>query len=157
MAATRISASRCIIEVPLGTIRTLDRIGALPRLPQEITNAQVSPHRREPTPDDMICLRWLLVIEGKDTGWESAFQIPRVVGVGAFWNRYDFHSGTDASEIIHLAGSRRAIRELVVRICEIAKADGRHVFGSIGGANIELRRMLRKLGHCATRVTFEAI
>ena len=131
-----------ILRVPALHVCALAAEGVLPCLPPEVEATMG--HERAPTLNEISMLSWLVYGDPM-----------RPSGIASYRNTYDFPSGSDAREIIHVAGSPRAIVALTKHIVEHARKKGLRVFGSIGFGNKSMMALLSHLGYSRTRVVFE--
>jgi hypothetical protein len=136
------ATDRRVQRVPALHICTLAAEGILPSLPAEVEAAMG--HERTPTLNEISMLSWLVYGDPM-----------RPLGVAAYRGVYDFPRCADAREIIHVAGSPRAIVALTRHIVEHARKKNLRVFGSIGMENRPMMALLSGLGYVRTRIVFE--
>lgn len=138
-------ALRQILPSTAAAICWLHAEGSLPCLPGSLAWVGLAPHFRRPSLTEMECEQWHL-----------CWQFGRPIGVLATLDRYDYPSASDVSELIHVAGTRRAVIDLVRFAAENARARHRRIVGSVANGNETMRAVLLKLGARETRVVFEA-
>lgn len=150
---TASQASRIVIEqVPAMMVALLEQAGDLPPVPEAFAVDRGLFGFREPSLDDGNRLAWLVAWHGPRTEG-FAFRAPS--GVLGYEDLYDFHTASDVRVVSYLAGSPRAVIELVRSIQRMARADGRRLMGSIDLSNEPLAAVLWKMGFTRTRVVYE--
>lgn len=95
------TSPRTIQSVPALYVSELFRLGKLPSVPQDTITASRVPESRDPTLAEFAALVWIIV---------GPVHTP--CGVASFRDVFDHQTSSDVREIIHLAGSRRAVYEL---------------------------------------------
>lgn len=150
MPAVTMSARRIEVLPPLlvSLLHDAGKLPAVPRLPDRSAFGF-----REPTFADMRVLSWAAQWEGHRVD-EMGFR--KVAGIAAFRDGYDFHTASDVREIVYLAGSPRAVVELVRWIRDRAMAENRRTIGSLDLSNMGLRKALGRIGSHETRIVVEA-
>jgi len=135
------TASRRIVQrVPALHVLALLAEGRLPRLAPDVDSMGVTGPSRAATLSEVSALTWLL-----------CGPVASPYGVAATWDRFDFHTGTDVREIVHVAGSTRAVCALVTCIADQAKSEGKRAVGVIDVENVAMGNALGRLG--ATKAT----
>jgi hypothetical protein len=76
-------------------------------------------------------------------------------GLIAFRDCYDEHTASDVRLLTFIAGSARAVRDLLLWGREDARRFKRRLMGSIDCDNEKLERIVLKLGGVKTRFVFE--
>lgn len=140
---------RRIEPVPAALIALLEAAGKLPLLPD--CAKEDGTLGRHPLLSEVVALKWVLAWHGPAVD-EAGFRSP--VGVAAFRDVYDYPTGRDVREVVHLTGSRRAIVDLFRWMREDAKK--RPLIGSVSVGNDPMNRALEALDCYATRKVWEA-
>jgi hypothetical protein len=141
-----------IERVPPMMIALLEKSGDLPALPGAFAPNRELRGFRYPTLDEGAALTWLIAWHGPRT---DGFAFRKPSGVMGYQDCYDFHTASDVRAVAYLAGSRRAVVDLL-RYCQReSRAEGRRLVGTIDNHNQPLARTLTKLGAMATRLVFE--
>ena len=149
MVATR---SRTIQVVPALFIGLLEAAGKLPRLPSAIATLGIGGDQRQATLRECAALSWIVEMRG---GVLDEYGIGDVLGVGAYRDVYDYHTSSDVREIVHVAGTRRAIVNLIEYMRAGAHEQGRRVLGVVDAMNLPMQRLLLRLDGRVTRVVIE--
>lgn len=152
MTASQASHSTVVEQVPAMMVALLEQAGDLPPVPGAFAVDRGLFGFREPTLDDGSRLTWLLAWHGPRT---EGFAFRKPSGVLAFEDLYDFHTASDVRQVSYLAGSPRAVIELLRTIRRAARADGRRLMGAVDLHNGPLTSVLDKMGFARTRVVFE--
>jgi hypothetical protein len=140
---------RTIERVPALLVGLLNEVGKLPHVdPPEVLFG-----RRDPGIAEADAMTWLVMWEGHALD-EHGFR--RAVGVLAHRHTYDFHTASDVDEITYLAGTRRAVIELVRHVDAAAKFANRRLIGAIDVGNVAMASVLEALGYKRTRYVYEA-
>lgn len=140
MIASRVD--RRIRQVPCLHIAQLAAANLLPSLPNDVEAAMGM--KRMPTLNEASMLSWLLYGD-----------VEKPLGVAAYRGAYDFMTGSDAKEIVHIAGTQRAVVELMRHMVEHAQRKGLRVIGSVHLENRPMMALLSGLGYVRTRIVFE--
>jgi hypothetical protein len=143
---------RRIEKVPVLVIGLLEAAGKMPRLPQHVLDLEQQGNRRDPALSEAAALTWLLLWDGPTL--EGA-DVARPAGAAAYRDVFDYPSGSDVREMIHVCGSRRAVIELVRHMRDDARACGLRLIGSIDPGNVAMVHAMRRLDGIATRVIYE--
>lgn len=150
---TASQTSRTVVEhVPAMMVALLEQAGDLPPVPERFAVDRGLLGFREPSLDDGNRLGWLIAWHGPRT---EGFAFRKPAGILGYEDCYDFHSASDVRVVSYLAGSPRAVIELVRTIRRAARADGRRLIGSVDLPNEPLASVLDKMGFARTRVVFE--
>jgi hypothetical protein len=127
--------ARCVEEVPVMFIATLGAAGFHMELPEEIRALNpLSPGARPPTSAEAAEARYLVA-------WSCA----RPAAVGAFIDRYDYHSSLDVRRVIHVSGSTRGMLDLIRWMRADADCAGRKLIGEVDARNVSFQRFLRHI------------
>lgn len=143
---------RSIEKVPPLFIGLLEEAGKLPALPRHIEGLGRSAKARAATLEEVTALTWLVAWDGPKI---DARGFVKPVGVAAYRDTFDYHTASDVRELVHVAGSRRSVRDLVVCIRDDARAQKRRLVGCIDVENVEMAAVLQRLDGKMTRVMFE--
>lgn len=147
-----VTPARYVEAVPAVLVSILADEGKLPLVPES------GPMRfgfRRPGMAELCALRWLVAWEGWRFTEQGALRPAH--GVLGYEDRYDFRSSSDVRDICFLAGSRRAIADLLTRARVTAKEEGRRTIGSVRLDAVRLRRMLSRMGGEECRVVVEDV
>jgi len=151
MVATHV---RSIERVPVLLIGLLDAAGNLPLLPPHIDGLGRASRARAATLDEAASLTWLAAWDRPRIDAKGA-KIQKPVGIAAYRDVFDYHTGTDVREVVHIAGTRRAVYELMRTMRDQARIVGLRLIGSIAVENTAMAAVLKGLGGEMTRVVFE--
>ncbi len=145
-------ARREIERVPALLVGFLDAAGDLPRLPPSVEAMVQFGIRRDATLAESSALSWLIAWKGAR---RPGALYRQVSGVAAYRDCFDYPSGTDVREIVHIAGSRRATVDLLRWMVGDARAQERRAIGSIDKRNRAMGDVLFRMGHRTTRIVWE--
>jgi hypothetical protein len=148
VTASRVST---IERVPAMMIALLEQAGDLPHMPEAYA-VNVGPGFRKPCFEDGNALTWLLAWDGPRS---EGFANHKPSGVLGYEDRYDFHIASETRAVIYLAGTRRAVVDLLRTVKRESRDAGRRLIGAIDLHNQPLARVLQRLGATATRTVFE--
>lgn len=137
-----ISLQRRIQRVPALHVSQLFAAGTLPSAPPEIVAASRVPESRDPTLAEFAALTWLLC---------GPLDAP--CGVASYRDVFDHQTSSDVREIIHIAGSKRAVYELGMFL--IADALPRRCIGTFDCEN-PMIAFVKRLGASVKRVRWES-
>ena len=143
--------ARRIEKIPALLLCLLQDAGKLPAVPRT-PRADVLGYRTPGLPE-MMDLEW--VAEWDNRGRVDAQGFRPVNGIIGFRDGYDFHSASDVREICYLAGSRRAVVDLVGWIRASGHTESRRVIGSFDCDNTALAGVIEAMGGVRTRCVFE--
>lgn len=146
------TAAREVELVPPGFVCLLEQAGLLPHLPEEVVALKQAGTRRAPTLDDVAALSWLLEWDGPKL---EPGGFVRPAGVLAYRDGFDYPSGSDVREVVHVAGSRRAVINLLRYTLTESRACGRRLIGSVDSRNAPMIRVLTALSVSPTRTIWE--
>jgi hypothetical protein len=152
MMTTASSRESAIELVPAMMVALLQHQGDLPDLPAQYAVDPSVFGFRKPTLAEGAALTWLCCWPGPAT---EGFASRKPSGIAGYQDRYDFNSASDVRDLCYLAGSRRAVVELVRTIQRQARVEGRRLIGSTDCRNRELAALLVAMGATATRIIFE--
>lgn len=141
-----------IEKVPPMMIALLEKGGDLPTMPTAYEVNHDLRGFRHPTLQEGADLVWILAWHGPRT---EGFAFNKPCGVLGYQDCYDFHTASDVRAVAYLAGSRRAVVDLLRHCQRESRAAGRRLVGTIDVHNQPLARILNKLGATATRLVFE--
>jgi|SRR5208283_4933989 len=138
-AMNAVAVGRRIEAVSAAEVIALDAAGALPpQPPMEIP-------RRAPTRAEWEALSWLLALDG-----------PRVIGVAAYRDVYDYHVAADVREIIVVNGRARGCIELLRHMSDGAFALDRRLVGNVSIRNRPMQKLLGRVSRSMpSRLVFE--
>lgn len=149
VTASRVST---IEQVPARMIALLAQVGDLPAMPDAYAVQEGGRGFRMPLIEEGAALTWVLAWDGPRT---DGFASRKPSGVLGYEDRYDFHIASDVRAVCYLAGSRRAVVDLLRSVQRESRAAGRRLVGAIDLHNQPLARVLKALGATATRTVFE--
>ena len=127
--------THAVERVPALFVSQLFAQGVLPVVPADVVAAARVPERREMTIQEAADLTWIVA---------GPFHRPR--GVGAFRDVFDHHTSCDVREVIHVAGSKRGVVELLRYMDADARVHDRRCVGVVGAGNGDMARLLTRLG-----------
>ncbi len=136
---------RRISRVPALHVSELFRHGCLPSAPDDVLAAVYVPERREMTIQEASALTWLL-----------AGPVDRPRGVAGYRDVYDYQTSSDVREVTHIAGSKRAVVELVRFLIDDAREIGRRCVGVMDISNIKMEYLLQEMGCVTLRALWES-
>jgi hypothetical protein len=140
---------RSIEPVPALVIGALEKAGSLPLLPPALRREPV----RQATLDEITALTWLVAWEGP--ALDDVGQFGKAAGVAAFVDRYDPHTSGDVREIVHIAGSRRAVVDLIRWMHQGALEQRLRLIGAFDASNQAMTRLVEAMGFVFARVVWE--
>ena len=121
-------------------VALLHRSGALPSLPPEVEALSGRTAGRDPRLEEIAGIRWQVVLE--DHGGPM-----RMVGILGTREIFHLHTSSDRIEIVHLAGTRRAIVDLLRFVREEAEVRGMgRPVGHVDVGNQKFVALAQKLG-----------
>jgi RimJ/RimL family protein N-acetyltransferase len=135
--------NRRISRVPALHVSQLFVAGDLPGAPDDVLRAADVPERRDMTISEAAALTWLL-----------CGPTEKPLGVAGYRDVYDYQTSSDVREVTHLAGSARAVVDLVRFL--IADAKMRRCTGRMDAGNERMIRLLGRLGCISKRVFWES-
>lgn len=118
--------------------------GDLPRVPAAIAAMAERPNAVVPTRELAEKLTYLLAWEGE-----------RVAGVASYHDRFCYHTMREVREITSIAGSRRAVIDLVAHIKADASALDRTTVGVIDESNLAMAGVLARFGKISSLQAWE--
>jgi len=119
--------------------------GKLPSAPPEVIAAARDPGHRDPTLAEFSALTWLLV-----------GPVDAPYGVAGYRDVYCYSRSADVRQVEHIAGSRRAVVELVGFLIPDAAVSGRRCIGVMSDSNDKMAAMLLRMGCRSDRVQWES-
>jgi len=134
---------RGIEEVPAVLIDALHIAGLLPTLAPQIAALGQRGTPRTADHDEVANIRWLI-----------AWQREVAVGVAAYRDVFDPHTSATVREVVHIAGSRRAVIELGRYLIEGTRTYGLPLVATVDRDNEAMRAVMACLGMVAERVTY---
>ncbi|GAC1496081.1 MAG: hypothetical protein NVS1B2_15750 [Vulcanimicrobiaceae bacterium] len=138
----RADVRRGIEQVPLSAIALLYAADGLPALPPSVTALRDQSTGRPATVEELASLTWLL-----------ARHVAVPVGVAAYRDVYDWNTARDVRQLVHIAGSPRAIFDLLWYLR--ANTD-LPLLGDVDAANTMIEPFLALIGGKKTRCVWEA-
>jgi hypothetical protein len=138
-----VKRSREILDLLPTDILELAATHAIPRAPEWLYGLHLEAARGQARPQttaETAALSWSIVLEG-DT----------IRGAIAYRDVFDHTTSSDVREVLYVAGSRRAVGELVDHI----RNAGRRVIGTIHLENKPMRRWLQRMNFKPIFVRFE--
>lgn len=143
---------RSIERVPALFIGLLEEAGKLPALPLHIERLGRTAKARAASLSEVTALTWIAAWDGPKIDG-AGFVKP--VGVAAYRDVFDYHTASDVRELVHVAGTPRSVRDLVVFLRDEARGEKRRLIGSIDVENVQMAALLKRVGGEMTRVVFE--
>ena len=101
----------------------------------------------------MMSVEWVALWDAN--GRVDADGFRDAAGLLGYRDEYDFHSASDVRSILYLAGSRRAVVDLLRWVRADARSCGRRAIGSFDADNTALANVLRVIGDVQTRIVME--
>ena len=135
--------NRGISRVPALHVSQLFVTGDIPSAPDDVVQAAEVPESREPTIAEFAAVTWLL-----------CGPTEKPLGVAAYRDVYDRQTSSDVREVTHLAGSARAVVDLVRFL--IADAKPKRCTGRMDASNERMIRLLGRLACMRKRVISES-
>lgn len=143
------------------SVRAIERVPAL--LMGELQNAALLPRRyalereavRDATLAEQAALTWLVEWDLRTDLRSNGFFLHPVLGYAAYRDVYDCHRGEDMREVVHIAGSRRSVVQLLRAILASAHEQARRVFGALDLENDAMREVAMACGFLPQRTIFE--
>lgn len=149
---TTAAVTSTIERVPPMMVALLEQAGDLPSIPAEVQPDPSVRGFRLPSLTEGAALTWLLAWRGPRT---EGFAIRPPSGVLGYEDRYDFHSASDVRVLTYLAGSPRAVIDLIRAVQRMSRADGRRLIGAVDNRTQPLASVLKHMGFTPTRTVFE--
>lgn len=142
---------RIIEKVPPALIGLLEAAGRLPLLPDAVRSIESTSSSRNAMLSEITALVWIAQWHGDRIDDTLGFRAP--VGIAAYRDVYDYCSGRDIREIIHVVGTPRSIVDLIAWMHE--DAGKRPLTGSVNFDNDDMNDFLLHFGAKETRVVWE--
>lgn len=143
---------RSIERVPALFIGLLEEAGKLPALPGHIERLGRNVRRRNASLAEVAALTWLVAWDQPKINVQG---FVKPCGVAAYRDAFDYHTASDVRELIHVSGTARGVRDLVLFIRNEARKEKRRLMGSIDIENLEMAEALKLWDGVMTRVVFE--
>lgn len=137
--ATRV-ASRRIAALTPSEVATLAAEGRDPALPADVVEERAVDAQSVP------------IREIAKTSWLGSFEGDKLVALLGFFVRFDHHRLCQVREVIHVAGSPRGVRELLL---ELRATSALPLVGCIAITNKRMAYAIGKLGWRPRRIEFE--
>ena len=145
---------RSIERVPALFIGLLEEAGKLPALSTCIDRMGRTASERNATLSEVAALTWLVAWDRPKLDAEG---FTKPIGIAAYRDAFDYHTASDIREVVHIAGTRRAVYEMMLSLRDSARASQRRLIGCVDIGNLEMAQMLCSMGGSVTRVMFEDI
>jgi hypothetical protein len=137
--------THAIERVPALFVSQLLAQGILPAAPEAVIASAHVPERRDMTIQEAAALTWVIC---------GPFHRPR--GVAAYRDVFDYHVSADVREVIHIAGSRRAVVSLARFLRDDARTLSRRCVGTMDLSNKPMIHLLGRGGCAFRRIRWES-
>ena len=146
-------AGRASVErIPVLLVGLLGRASALPVLDPAIESGDVRPTTRSASLAEADALVWVALWNGRKIAGST---MRRPSALAAYRDCYDYATGSDVRELVHIVGAPRGVVEMLSTLRAEAKESGRRLIGSVSALNTPMRHALERLGYRATRIVYE--